>query len=79
MQAARVAALARRREEKRAERDLARRREYVRRCRLQIEEKRHLEEEEAKRLEEEKRKREVSVCVCVCVGAGVCLSELRCA
>ncbi|PSC76450.1 eukaryotic translation initiation factor 3 subunit A-like [Micractinium conductrix] len=60
LSAARARALAERREALREERDLARRREYVRRCRLQIEEKRRREEEEEARVEKEKKEKEAA-------------------
>jgi hypothetical protein len=58
LQAARTRALAEKRAARKEERDLARRREYVRRCRVELEEKRREEEEAALRLEMEKKARE---------------------
>ncbi|KAI3438410.1 hypothetical protein D9Q98_000841 [Chlorella vulgaris] len=58
LKAARTRALAEKRAARKEERDLARRREYVRRCRVELEEKRREEEEAALRLEMEKKARE---------------------
>eukprot|EP00887_Chlorella_sp_A99_P004683 scaffold4.g4683.t1 len=60
LKAKRERELAQRRAARKAERDIARKREYVRRCRLEIEERRRAAEEEARRVDEEKRKKEAA-------------------
>ena len=60
IKAQRAAAAERARAEKKMDRDLARKREFVRRCRMEIEEKRKAEEEESRKAEEEKRTRELA-------------------